>query len=190
MQASQSSTLQQKVDPDNQWLSRWVPRRAEGEVIRDSMLSISGLLDPTMYGPGTLDENMKRRSIYFFIKRSKLIPSMMLFDWPEHLVSIGKRSQTTIAPQALSFLNSPQGREYAKALAAALKGADSKEVADEVFRLALARSPSDVERQIAIEFLNKQTSVYQDQKSDQSFQNACVDLCQMILSTNEFIYIE
>ena len=190
MQSSQSSVLQQKVDPDNQWLSRWVPRRAEGEVIRDSMLSISGLLDPTMYGPGTLNENMKRRSIYFFIKRSKLIPSMMLFDWPEHLVSIGKRSQTTIAPQALSFLNSPQGREYAKALASALKGEDSKHVADEVFRLALARSPSEVERQIAIEFLDKQTSVYRDQKSDQSFQNACVDLCQMILSTNEFIYIE
>ena len=39
-----------------------------------------------MYGPGTLDPKMPRRSVYFFIKRSQLIPMMMLFDWPEHLV--------------------------------------------------------------------------------------------------------
>ncbi len=85
------------------------------------MLAVSGRLDPAMYGPGTLDQNMTRRSIYFFIKRSQLIPMMMLFDWPEHLVSIGQRPVTTIAPQALMFMNSPQGRDYATAFADRLK---------------------------------------------------------------------
>ncbi len=46
----------------------------EAEPIRDSLLSVSGQLDLKMFGPGTLDQNMKRRSIYFFIKRSHAGP--------------------------------------------------------------------------------------------------------------------
>ena len=87
-------------DLDNQLLWRFTPRRLEGEVIRDSLLTVSGQLDKTMYGKGTLDERTKRRSVYFFIKRSKLIPTMQLFDAPEPLVSQGRRLSTTIAPQA------------------------------------------------------------------------------------------
>ena len=60
---------------------------------------------------------MPRRSVYFFIKRSQLIPMMMLLDWPEHLVSIGQRSTTTTAPQALSFLNSDLARRCGEGLA-------------------------------------------------------------------------
>ena len=71
------------------------------------MLAVSGELDHTMYGKGTLDEGMKRRSIYFFIKRSKLIPMMQVFDAPEPLVSVGGRPATTIAPQALFMMNNP-----------------------------------------------------------------------------------
>ena len=46
-----------------------------------------------MFGPGTLDEAHTRRSIYFTIKRSKLIPMMQLFDQPEPLVSVGDRPE-------------------------------------------------------------------------------------------------
>lgn len=190
MQSAQLDPAKMQSDPDNRWLSRWLPRRAEAEAIRDSMLSVSGLLDRTMYGPGALDEKMKRRSIYFFIKRSKLIPSMMLFDWPEHLVSIGQRSQTTIAPQALSFLNSPQGRVYAKGFAARLNTKSRDGVVERAFNLSLMRAPNQLEKQVATDFLLKQLSVYQDQANDVAFHNACIDLCQMLLSTNEFIYIE
>ncbi len=75
-----------------------------------------------MFGAGTLDPNMRRRSVYFFIKRSQLIPSMMLFDWPEHLVGIGQRASTTTAPQALMFMNSPLGRDSAEGLASRVAG--------------------------------------------------------------------
>ena len=67
--------------------------------------------------PGTLDESMGRRSVYFMIKRSTLVPSMQIFDSPEPLVSVGNRPATTIAPQALLFMNSPHVRAAAKALA-------------------------------------------------------------------------
>jgi len=52
-----------------------------------------------MFGPGTLDLGHKRRSIYFFVKRSQLIPTMILFDAPDTLLGIEQRVSTTIAPQ-------------------------------------------------------------------------------------------
>ena len=88
-----------RIDRENVYLWRRAPRRLEAEPIRDAMLATAGRLDLRMYGPGSLTVEMPRRSVYFFIKRSQLIPMMMLFDWPEHLVSIGQRSVTTTAPR-------------------------------------------------------------------------------------------
>lgn len=177
-------------DPENRLLWRWTPRRLEAEAIRDSLLAVSGTLDPTMYGPGTLDQSMRRRSIYFFIKRSQLIPSMMLFDWPEHLVSIGQRATTTIAPQALMFLNSPQGRAYAEALAAELPQTSPEQAVTEACRRVFARTPTPQEQQLATAFIARQESLYQSTDATNARKNALTDFCQMLLSTNEFIYLE
>jgi hypothetical protein len=169
-------------------------------VIRDAMLAVSGLLDTTMYGPGTLDEDMRRRSIYFTIKRSQLIPTMMLFDWPEHLVSIGQRSVTTTAPQALLFMNNPQARAmaegFAKRMDASLGGQPTKEkprddrrAIEHAYRLAYGRDPADDERELAMAFLRQQTETYQTASEQQPEQRALVDFCQMVLSGNEFVYV-
>jgi len=186
-QSSEFHPQRSKTDPDNRFLWRRTPRRLEGEAIRDSMLTVSGQLDTTMYGPGTLDARMKRRSIYFFIKRSKLIPTMMLFDWPEHLVSIGQRSTTTIAPQALMFMNSPQGRQYAEAFSAQLNKTDS---VTDAYRRAFGRDPNEQELQLATEFLKQQTDVYQKSGTAKAADVALADFCQTLFSMNEFIYVD
>ena len=109
-----------KADPQNKLHWRRTPARLEAEVIQDSILKVSGRLDERMFGAGTLDERMLRRSISV-IKRSKLIPSMQLFDSPEPLVSQGSRPVTIIAPQALHFMNNGQVRASAMELARQLK---------------------------------------------------------------------
>ena len=91
MQDSRYDESRAAIDRENVFHWRHTPRRLEAEPIRDAMLAAAGRLDRRMYGPGSLDVEMPRRSVYFFIKRSRLIPMMMLFDWPEHLVSIGQR---------------------------------------------------------------------------------------------------
>ncbi len=168
------------MDRENVLLWRRVPQRLEAEAIRDSMLAVSGRLDPTQFGPGTLDQNMTRRSVYFFIKRSQLIPMMMLFDWPEHLVSIGQRPVTTIAPQALMFMNSPQGRDYATAFAKRLPTDSQEHMVREAWRWAFGRVPTEAESATSMQFLNQQPDANQ----------AIVNLCQTILSMNEFVYVE
>ncbi len=189
----QSVMLDEKravLDRENQLLWRWQPRRLEAEAIRDSMLAVSGQLDRRMYGPGTLDQDMKRRSVYFFIKRSKLIPTMMLFDWPEHLVSIGQRSRTTIAPQALMFLNSPQGRNYSDAFASRLTTDSVTEAVTSAYRQAYAREPTSDEIRNCTVFVEQQENVYLQQKVKDPRQTALTDLCQALMSASEFIYIE
>lgn len=178
------------VDRENTLLWRWQPRRLEAEAVRDALLSTSGLLDRNMYGPGTLDQNMRRRSVYFFIKRSQLIPVMMLFDWPEHLVGIGRRGSTTVAPQALAFLNSPQCRQYAEGLAKQVTGESPADRVSSAYRLAYQREPAASERTAAVAFLTAQTTRHQTAGIAQAEHFALVDLCQALMSASEFIYIE
>jgi hypothetical protein len=173
-------------------LWRFTPRRLEGEVIRDSLLSVSGQLDKAMYGKGTLDEKSKRRSVYFFIKRSRLIPTMQLFDAPEPLVSQGRRLSTTIAPQALMFMNSPNVRGYATAFAQRLAqevGEDLEKVVKAGYRAALGREPDADETAATLAFLKNQEASYQEAKQNNPRHLALVDMAQTLLSLNEFSYL-
>jgi hypothetical protein len=179
-QSVEPTAASKKIDPDNRLFWRRDARRIEAEAVRDSLLDVGGLLDRKMYGPGTLDENMARRSIYFFIKRSKLIPMMMVFDAPEPLVSQGERPTTTIAPQALLFLNSPLVRRAAAGLAKAGS-------IEAIYLRALGRPPSEKERAASAAFLESQAEAYRkDGKADLSW----VDFAHAILCLNEFVYVD
>jgi cytochrome c553 len=191
-QSSETDETRLKIDPDNAYLWRWRPRRLEAEPIRDSVLSVSGKLDPKMFGPGTLDESMTRRSIYFTVKRSQLIPMMMLFDWPEHLVSIGDRATTTTAPQALVFLNSPHVRRWAEAFAARVAQEGGEGVSDRIdraYRLAFSRPATEEEIDRCRTFLEMQEARYREAGRGNGQVLALADLCQAILGMNEFLYI-
>ena len=168
---------------------RWPPgaRPCGVPSIRDSMLFVSGVIDETMFGPGTLDESMKRRSIYFFVKRSKLIPLMVLFDAPEPLSSMGQRVSTTIAPQALALMNNLQVREWAKAFAARLKGKTFEDAVRMGYEIALGREPSSEELQDSVKFLQEQRQAYGGANASDL---ALEDFCQSLLCLNEFVYVE
>jgi hypothetical protein len=180
LESSAASPESAKHDPDNKLFWRRDPRRIEAEAVRDSLLDVGGLLDRRMYGAGTLDEAMQRRSIYFFVKRSKLIPMMMVFDAPEPLVSQGGRPTTTIAPQALLFMNSPLVRKAAAGLA-------KEGSVEKIYRRALGRSPTPKEQAAGTAFVATQAESYKkDGKPDLSL----LDFAQAILCLNEFVYVD
>ena len=176
-----------KADPQNKLHWRRTPARLEAEVIRDSILKVSGLLDERMFGAGTLDERMKRRSIYFMIKRSKLIPSMQLFDSPEPLVSQGSRPATIIAPQALHFMNNGQVRESATALAKQLEqAADTAAAVTLGYQTVLGRAPTAKEQKSITAFIEAQEKSY----PNNGLQLALADFAQVLFGLNEFIYVQ
>ena len=168
------------------------PRRLEGEALRDAMLAVSGQLDATMFGPGTKDERSKRRSIYFTMKRSQLIGSMVVFDQPEPLVSQGARPTTTVAPQALLLMNGPQVREWAEAFARRLEsdtpGTESPAQVARAYLLALSRPPAVKEQASAAAFLASQTASYEAEKKPNARSLALADFCQVLFGLNEFAY--
>lgn len=192
-QGSQYDEARAATDPENIYLWRHVPRRLEAEAVRDVMLAVSGTLDETMYGPGSLDEAQRRRSIYFTIKRSQLIPFMVLFDAPEPLQGIGVRPSTTIAPQALALLNNSQVRAWAHAFAErslARSAASAPDAIRFAFLAALGRPPADDEASASLEFYEHGLAAYRAASAANAEARALADVCQALFSLNEFIYAE
>jgi mono/diheme cytochrome c family protein len=191
MQDSRYDEARAKIDRENVYCWRFAPRRLEAEPIRDTLLAISGRLDSSMFGPGRLDPNMRRRSVYFFIKRSQLIPSMMLFDWPEHLVGIGQRASTTTAPQALLFMNSQLGRDSAVGLASRVDREPRPDGAiRSAYKLVFGRGPDAQETRLAIDFLACQRRGYAANNKTDPDRHALIDFCQALLSMSECIYVQ
>jgi hypothetical protein len=193
MQSSRYEEEKAAIDRENELLWRRPPHRLEAEVIRDSLLAASGLLDTTMFGPGTLDESSRRRSIYFTVKRSKLVPMMQVFDAPDALSSIGERSSTTVAPQALLLLNNGNSRSYAKAFARRIAPQGVTDLATALraaYVIAIARQPTDEELADGLAFVAAQSASYQAAEKPDAGELALADFCQVLLCLNEFVYVE
>jgi len=132
---SRASGDAMESDPKNLLWHHHPQKRLEGETIRDSLLSISGQLDSTMFGPsipvhlstfmdgrgrpgksGPLD-GAKRRSIYLEVRRNFLSPMFVAFDTPTPFSSMGRRNVSNVPAQALILMNDPLLTELSKAWA-------------------------------------------------------------------------
>ncbi|MCI0639769.1 MAG: PSD1 and planctomycete cytochrome C domain-containing protein [Gemmataceae bacterium] len=190
VQSAQVDEAKAKIDRDNKLFWRKPARRLEAEIIRDCVIAVGGELDKTMYGPGTLDPASKRRSIYFTVKRSKLVPMMVIFDAPEALSGMAERPTTTIAPQALHLLNNPQVRAAARGLARrAAPSADTplEKAVEAAYRIALTRLPTREEAQDALAFLAQQTAMTPGAAGRET---ALTDFCHVLFCLNEFVYVD
>ncbi len=167
-----------RFDPQNTLLWRFNQRRLSAEEIRDAMLAVSGNPNYVLGGPSVMlpveqpliDQLYKpsqwqvaadagqhaRRSIYLIAKRNLRLPFMEVFDQPSLQVSCARRESSTHAPQALELLNGQISNQLAAAFADRLlreTGTDTWRTIDSAFQLACGRTPTDEERQIAMEFL-------------------------------------
>ena len=174
------SNVMQK-DPSNRLLASYPKRRLDAEQLRDAILASSGDLDLDLYGPningaGEINANStaaqeieynyvfkdKRRSVYtpaFRVNRHELFE---LFDFGNINFTIGQRSTSTVALQALYMLNNPflidQSRVAAKRLIQDRQNPDER--IELAFETTLGRAPTDKERHLIADFLSN------GQKSD------------------------
>jgi Protein of unknown function (DUF1553)/Protein of unknown function (DUF1549) len=193
-QGTKASPAAKEKDADNHLLSHMNRLRLEGEIVRDSLLAVSGRLNPKQGGPGVFppvpgeanvtgwtaspDPNDHvRRSVYIFARRNLKFPFLEPFDPPDSTLSCARREQSTTAPQALALLNAPDVQAAAKGLAERV----SKETTNEderimrVHRLALGRTPSVKEMELSRHFV-KEASL--------------VELCRALFNVNEFVYLD
>ena len=179
-QSSQTKRVIMERDPENRLLTRAPKIRLPAEHIRDSALAASGLLSRKVGGPSvkpyqpeglweaagtgksyTADhgENLYRRSLYTFWRRTSPPPSMLTFDAMSREVCTAKRETTATPLQSLVLLNDPQFVEAARVLGEKLlKQFPTEEVARirEAFRTLTGRAPDKAETKILTQLLTEQ----------------------------------
>jgi hypothetical protein len=175
----QSSRLTRELrehDPENKLLARGSRYRLPAETVRDNALAISGLLRGNIGGPSvkpyqpaglwedvTVErrgryvadkgDNLYRRSLYTFWKRTCPPPALMSFDAPNREVCVARRATTNTPLQALVLLNDPTYVEAARNLAERMmrEGAGTPEKCLAFgFRSATARAPTEAEQRILL----------------------------------------
>ncbi len=192
-------TLLRKMVLSSAWQQKRAPQRLTAEALRDNLLAVSGLLTTKAAGPSiwptvedavlqsnpaVLDDNAEKtkgwypspeaeqlcRSLFLMKKRSLKVPFLETFDLPDNFVSCAQRQVSTVAPQALTLLNSSLAVKAAKALAQRANGD-----AATAFTLALQRPPTAVELAALVQLKDK----------------AGVEaVCRALLNLNEFAYVE
>ena len=198
-EAYRRSAVHQKaageVDADNRWLWRMSPRRLEAEAIRDAMLAVSGELNLQYGGPSfrpfttseygamfyhlfdKADPEFNRRTVYRMNINSGKEPLLDAFDCPDPSVKTPRRGVTTTPLQALGLMNGTFVQRQADRLASRVRrevDGDAKREVEQVYRMALGRNPTPVERE-------KAEQVVRDRGLE--------SLCWALLNATEFVYV-
>jgi hypothetical protein len=192
-----------RIDPDNRLLWRQRLRRLEGEAMRDAVLAVSGALNGRMYGPpvgmvrsGDGEVNTpqgpegNRRSIYLQVRRSQPLTFLQLFDQPVIETNCTRREISTVATQALTLLNSDFMTRQAEAFADRVLKEQSKDPAARALLMAFGRPATEREQQLFAKFLEQQTQHHAKSQPAEARRRAVADLCHMLLSANEFAYVD
>ena len=219
----------EKIDPDNELYGGARLLRLDAEVIRDCMLSITGKLNSSQFGPAVPvmadrvgrfvvgKENLNagrpgavidmkgeefRRSIYIQVRRSRPLSVLDTFDRPAMAPNCDLRRPSTTSTQSLLMINSDLVLEYSRHMADRLtkETNETNEQIHRAWKLVYGRRPEHSEMDTALHFLSQQTQVFQSQSAYQpneksppkrtAEQESLSVLCQMLLSSNEFLYLD
>jgi hypothetical protein len=180
-QSSNARTDLVVLDPRNRLLAKQNRLRLEAEVVRDAALAASGLLTPTLGGPGVFPPQPEgvysltqvpknwvaakgpdryRRGMYTYFWRSAPHPGLTVFDAPDATATCTRRNRSNTPLQALTLLNDQAFFECSQALAARIlrESPNQEERLGRAFRLALCREPRARERDILLRLLEQQRS--------------------------------
>ena len=193
-QTSKARPDEFKTDPDNLLLARAPRVRFDAEVVRDNALAISGLLNSDDGGKSVLPyqppglwqevgyggnftaqifkqdegENLYRRSMYTFWKRTAPPPSMMIFDAPNRETCTVARGRSNTSLQALTLMNDPQFVEASRKFAERIMKEGGETVESRLttaFEIATARIPSKGELQILSDLYETQLTTFSEEES-------------------------
>ena len=201
-----------KHDPSNRLWWQAQRRRLDAEALRDSMLAVSGELELTVGGESfrptiseealeglsqksaawsaSPPERQNRRSLYAFLKRGLLPPMMTAFDLCDATLSCGKRDVTTVPTQALALMNNAFVHDRCQAMASKML-AETPSLDAQVanaWEQILARKASPRELRLGRRHLIAQQRNFSDERDSSML--ALASLCQVLLNSNEFLYID
>jgi hypothetical protein len=204
-QASIADSRKRAVDTDGALYSRFPVRRLDAEALRDRILAAAGRLDRTQFGPPVpivedavgqvaVKDDAPRRSVYLQVRRTRPVSFLVAFDAPVMSVNCERRISSNSAPQALMLMNSDfllaQAGHFAARLTKEAPGDLPRQIA-RGWELAYGRPVTPQELGMALGFVRKQQEAQRAaagvEKADLL---ALTNLCQQLLSSNEFLYVD
>ncbi len=209
-QSSEASPSQRAVDPANRWYGKWPVQRLDAEVVRDRMLAVAGQLSLQMFGPSiavapdtagqvVVQGDDGRRSIYLRVQRTQPVTLLSTFDAPLMVTNCDRRTNVTSPDQALLLMNGDfvlrQAGLLADRVAREAPPADDPWAAkiDRAWWIVYGRDPAPQEVAAARELLAAATAGAENANAEQqaaAARQALVDLCQVLLGSNEFLYVD
>lgn len=179
-QSSLVSSEKRIKDEENKFYSYFKRRRLSAEMIRDSMLVVSGEIEHGDSGKESSlisDQKNLRRTVYGRISRKELDHYLALFDYPDANIHSSIRDETVTPSQKLFFLNSPFILARSNAIASALVDGDKMISIEKIYLRILSRPPSAEELSNAREFIGSGKE-----------KGRWSGLAQNLLISNEFIF--
>lgn len=156
-QSSTSRSEATTIDPVNELWHHYPRTRLDFESMRDTILAVSGNLDPTMGGiqVDITDPKTNRRTVYSFVDRQDMPGIFRTFDHPSPDVSSPGRFETTVPQQALFLMNSPFVNLNANRLVESIQDEtkDSKEAVKRLYQRLFQRNPDSVEIETGLAFV-------------------------------------
>ena len=205
-----AADLTDRSDPTDRsdYYAEFPRRRLSAEEIRDAILMVSGELDSTparehpfpspigwgytQHGPFSAVYDHNQRSVYLMTQRLKRHPFLALFDGADPNATTAERLGTTVPTQALFFLNDPfihtKAEKWAARLLAA--SADESQRIELAWRRACGRSPTEIERGEANEFLTAYRTELTAAKMDNVEARSLAAYLRTIFGSNEFLHLE
>ncbi len=203
-QSSQVRPELAMIDPDNRLLSRQSRLRLDAEIVRDTALAASALINPRIGGPSVFppqpegvmnlgqmrrewtsntDADRYRRGMYTYLWRSTPHPLFTLFDAPDGTRSCTRRLRSNTPLQALTLLNDEAFVECARALATRImeNESDDDPRLDLAFRSCVGRTPNVRERERLHVLLEQERTDAKDEAS------AWTTVARVVLNLDEFI---
>jgi hypothetical protein len=159
-------------------------RRMSAENVRDSLLALSGKLDPTMGGPEideTKGQDVFRRSIYFRHTPDLQMEMLRVFDAASPIECF-ERSESIVPQQALALSNSKLSQVVAEEISKQLAAAGPHFVTAAFERL-LSRAPTAAELTASTQFVTEQQAAYSSEA------RAHQSLVHVLLNHNDFVSI-
>ncbi|MEX0818834.1 MAG: PSD1 and planctomycete cytochrome C domain-containing protein [Pirellulaceae bacterium] len=205
-QASEATAEGVSADSGNTLYWRMPIQRLDAEALRDRTLAASGTLVHKLYGPPVsikaddtgqvvVDGDSSRRSIYIRVKRTQPVAMLTAFDAPVMEVNCERRPTSAAATQALMMMNSQFVLDHSRKFAERVRAAadSSSEQAVVAWRIAFCRQPRAEEIAAATAFLDQQTAYLKANPIGDDLDpslHALTNLCQTLLSSNEFLYVD
>jgi hypothetical protein len=193
-QSSRASAPSVKADPENRFFGRRNRQRLEAEAIHDALLAVAGRLDARPGGPAESEAATSRRMLYIKTSRTNRTGLGPLFDAANPAMHVERRTESTVAPQALYLLNGSWIADAARQVTESPEIAKADDLPRRIqllYKVLFGRDPTSTEMRLGLSFVERaKAQPLEGVPGSSESVNPWTVYAQALLLSNEFLFVD